>query len=84
MKFTALPTRTYSRSFATVVKLLDVAEDLEAKLSLRVGGEEAATWCEALWIALAQIEEVVRELDQLDALELDAPGHRDWRPFPEV
>ena len=57
---------------------------VESDLAKRIGEIEAARYCMSLHLALAELEELKRKLDRLDDLELDASGHRHWRPYPEV
>lgn len=59
-------------------------EALEADLARRVGEHEAAMYCMGLHMSLTELNELRKKLDRLDSLELDAPGHRRFQPFPEI
>ena len=60
------------------------ADALETDLARRIGDEEAARYCMNLHLSLAELDGLRKNLNRLDDLELDAPGHRQFRPFPEV
>lgn len=61
------------------------ADALETDLARRIGEEAAAQYCMSLHLSLSELDGLRRNLDRLDTLELDAPGHRQqWKPFPEI
>lgn len=61
------------------------ADALETDLARRIGDEEAAQYCMSLHLALSELDGLRRNLDRLDALDMDYPGHRqNWRPYAEV
>lgn len=62
-----------------------LADAVENSLARRIGEEAAAQYCLGIQVALSELDSLRRELDRLDALDMDYPGHRRfWKPFPEV
>ena len=62
-----------------------LADAIESSLASRIGEESAAQYCLGIQVALSELDSLRRELDRLDALDMDCPGHRRfWKPFPEV
>ena len=62
-----------------------LANAVESNLANRIGEDAAAQYCMSLHLALSELDGLRRNLDRLDALDMDYPGHRRfWKPFPEV
>lgn len=59
-------------------------DQLELDLARRIGEIEAARYCMGIRLSLGDLRELKHKLDRLDELDMDCPGHRDWRPYPEV
>lgn len=57
---------------------------LETDLARRIGDEAAAQYMMNLHLALNELDGLQRNLDRLDALKLECPGHRQFYPYPEV
>lgn len=61
------------------------ADALETDLARRIGEEAAAQYMMNLHLSLSELDGLRRNLDRLDTLDMDHPGHRNsWRPYPEV
>ena len=61
------------------------ADALETDLARRIGEEAAAQYCMSLHLSLSELDGLRRNLNRLDALDMDYPGHRqNWHPFPEI
>lgn len=68
----------------TIWMLEGFCDKLELDLARRIGEVEAARHCMGIRLSLGDLRELKRKLDREDALDLEAPGHRQWRPYPEV
>lgn len=68
----------------TIWMLEGLCDALELDLARRIGDVEAARYCISIKLSLRDLRELKRKLDCLDELELEAPEHRQWRPYPEV
>ena len=61
------------------------ADALETDLARRIGDEAAAQYMMNLHLSIAELDGLRRNLDRLDALDIEVPRHRqNWRPYPEV